>query len=145
LAARAGIADRVQFLGFVTGMPELYLASDVLFFPSFFEGTPMTVLEAMASGLPIVASEIDGTAEVLEDGVDALLAPPEQTRIFVELLATLLQDQPLGRRLAKRALAKVREHYGAAAMVREVENLYRSTWRRHRRDCQGNLYENREP
>ena len=124
LAARAGIADRVQFLGFVTGMPELYLASDVLFFPSFFEGTPMTVLEAMASGLPIVASEIDGTAEVLEDGVDALLAPPEQTRIFVELLATLLQDQPLGRRLAERALAKVREHYGAEAMVREVENLY---------------------
>ena len=105
-------------------MRELYLASDVLFFPSFFEGTPMTVLEAMASGLPIVASEIDGTAEILTDGVDALLAPPEQTQIFVELLATVLQDQPLARRLAERALAKVREHYGAPAMVREVENLY---------------------
>ena len=101
LAAGLGLADRVQFLGFVTRMRELYLASDVLFFPSFFEGTPMTVLEAMASGLPVVASEIDGTAEILTHGVDALLARPEQTQVFVEQLATVLQDQPLARRLAE--------------------------------------------
>ena len=124
LAQGLGLADRVKFLGFVTKMRELYLASDVLFFPSFFEGTPMTVLEAMASGLPIVASEIDGTAEILTDGVDALLAPAEQNQIFVQRLATILQDQPLARRLAEQALGKVREHYGAPAMVREVENLY---------------------
>ncbi len=105
-------------------MRELYLASDVLFFPSFFEGTPMTVLEAMASGLPIVASDIDGTAEILTDGVDALLAPPEQSQIFVQRLATVLQDQTLARRLAEQALGKVREHYGAPAMARAVENLY---------------------
>ena len=124
LARQLGIADRVTFLGFVSRMRELYLASDVLFFPSFFEGTPMTVLEAMASGLPIVASEIDGTAEVLTDGVDALLAPPEQSRMFVARLATILQDPPLARRLAQQALAKVRERYSATAMVQEVEKLY---------------------
>ena len=124
LARQLGIADRVEFLGFVTRMRELYLASDVLFFPSFFEGTPMTVLEAMASGLPIVASEIDGTAEVLTDGVDALLAPAEQSRMFVERLATVLQDPPLARRLAQQALVKVRERYTATAMVHEVEKLY---------------------
>ena len=124
LARQLGIDDRVQFLGFVTRMRELYLASDVLFFPSFFEGTPMTVLEAMASGLPIVASEIDGTAEVLTDGVDALLAGAEQTQMFVARLATALQDQPLAQRLEQEALAKVRERYAATAMVHEVENLY---------------------
>ncbi len=124
LARQLGIADRVTFLGFVSRMRELYLASDVLFFPSFFEGTPMTVLEAMASGLPIVASEIDGTAEVLTDGVDALLAPAEQSRMFVARLAIILQDPPLARRLAQQALAKVRERYSATAMVQEVEKLY---------------------
>ena len=124
LARRLGIADRVEFLGFVTRMRELYLASDVLFFPSFFEGTPMTVLEAMASGLPIVASEIDGTAEVLTDGVDALLAPAEQTQMFVARLATVLRDQALSQRLAQQALAKVRQQYSATAMVHEVEKLY---------------------
>jgi glycosyltransferase involved in cell wall biosynthesis len=124
LANGLGLGDRVQFPGFVTRMRELYLASDVLFFPSFFEGTPMTVLEAMASGLPIVASEIDGTAEVLTHGVDALLAQPEQTQVFIEHLTTVLQDQPLARRLAAAALAQVRDKYGAPAMVREVEALY---------------------
>jgi glycosyltransferase involved in cell wall biosynthesis len=124
LARQLGLADRVRFLGFVTRMRELYLASDVLFFPSFFEGTPMTVLEAMASGLPIVASEIDGTAEVLTDGVDALLAPAEQNQTFVDLLVKVLADQALGQRLARQALTKVRERYSAAVMVQEIENLY---------------------
>jgi glycosyltransferase involved in cell wall biosynthesis len=124
LARQLGLADRVRFLGFVTRMRELYLASDVLFFPSFFEGTPMTVLEAMAAGLPIVASEIDGTAEVLIDGVDALLAPAEQNQVFVDLLVRVLEDQALSQRLAQQALAKVRERYSATAMVSEVEKLY---------------------
>jgi glycosyltransferase involved in cell wall biosynthesis len=53
------------FLGFLPQMRELYWASDVLLFPSHFEVTPMAVLEAMAAGLPIMASRIDGTAEVL--------------------------------------------------------------------------------
>jgi glycosyltransferase involved in cell wall biosynthesis len=124
LADRLGLADRVKFLGFVTPMRDLYLASDVLFFPSLFEGTPMTVLEAMAAGLPIVASEIDGTAEVLTDGVDGFLVPVEQSQVLAQRLAIVLQDQSLAQGLAQRARAKVREHFAAPAMAQQVERLY---------------------
>ncbi len=124
LASRLGLANRVQFLGFVAHMRGLYLASDVLFFPSHFEGTPMAVLEAMASGLPIVASQIDGTAEILTDGLDAFLVPTEQNQIFGQRLETLLQDRPLAQRLAQRALETVRQRFGAPVMAQQVESLY---------------------
>jgi glycosyltransferase involved in cell wall biosynthesis len=123
LAHRLGIGELVHFPGFVTKMRELYLAADVLFFPSLFEGTPMTVLEAMASGLPIVASRIDGTAEVLTDGHDAFLVPAGENRAFAERLTTVLQDQPLAQRLARNALTRVR-HFTAPAMAQQVESLY---------------------
>jgi glycosyltransferase involved in cell wall biosynthesis len=84
----------------------------------------MAVLEAMASGLPVVASQIDGTAEILADGVDALLVPAEQHQVFVQRLVDLLQDQPLAQLLAQRALAKVRQRFAAPIMVQQVESLY---------------------
>ncbi len=124
LADRLGLANRVRFLGYVAHMRELYLASDVLFFPSLFEGTPMAVLEAMASGLPVVASQIDGTAEILTDNIDALLVPLEQHQDFGPRLGALLQDQPLARRLAQNALAKVRQRFAAPSMAQQVECLY---------------------
>jgi glycosyltransferase involved in cell wall biosynthesis len=124
LAIQLGIAHLVHFPGFVAHMRDLYLASDVLFFPSLFEGTPMAVLEAMASGLPVVASRIDGTAEILTDGIDAFLAPVEQHQVFVQRLAALLQDQALAQCLAKSALAKVRQRFAAPIMVQQVESLY---------------------
>jgi glycosyltransferase involved in cell wall biosynthesis len=125
LAQRLGLGDRVRFLGFVSRMRELYVASDVLLFPSHFEGTPMAVLEAMATGLPIVASRIDGTAEVLTDGVDGLLVPPGQNQVLAARLETLLLDRNLAQGLAQRALETVRQRYSAPAMTRQVENLYR--------------------
>lgn len=124
LAQKLGLANRARFMGFVTRMRELYRASDAFFFPSHFEGTPMAVLEAMASGLPIVASQIDGTAEVLSDGVEAFLVPVEQTQVFAQRLATVLQDRSRAQDLAQRALAKVREEFSAPAMVQQVERLY---------------------
>lgn len=124
LARQLGLADRVRFLGFVAQMQDLYLAADVLFFPSLFEGTPMAVLEAMATGLPIVASRIDGTAEILTDGVDALLVPTGQNQVFGERLESLLQDPSLAQGLAQRALETVRQRYSAAVMTRQVESLY---------------------
>jgi glycosyltransferase involved in cell wall biosynthesis len=123
-ANRLGIAHRVRFLGFVAQMRDLYQAADVLFFPSLFEGTPMAVLEAMATGLPIVASRIDGTAEILTDGVNAFLVPAEQHQDFGPRLETLLQDPCLAQGLARRALETVRQRYSAAAMARQVESLY---------------------
>ncbi len=124
LARQLGLAHRVHFLGYVSDMRELYWAGDVLFFPSLYEGTPMAVLEAMACGLPVVASQVDGAAEILTDGHDALLAPPEQLQALEQRLDEVLRDPGLARRLAHKALIKVRDHFAAPVMAHKVENLY---------------------
>ena len=124
LSRKLGIASKVRFLGYVKELRELYSVMDLLLFPSRFEGTPLTVLGALAMGVPVVASRVDGIAETLEDGTDAFLVPPEDKELFVRQVIRLLTDRDLARRLAAAGQEKVRRHYSAAAMVRQVEALY---------------------
>ena len=124
LARNLGIDKKVRFLGFVKELRELYLAMDLLLFPSLFEGTPLTIFGALAMGLPVVASKVDGIAETLRDGRDALLAPPEDKELFVRQVCRLLQDQELAQQLARTGQETVYHHYSAEAMVRQVEKLY---------------------
>ncbi len=121
---RLGLADRVHLLGFVSPMRPLYVASDVLFLPSFYEGTPLTVLEAMACGLPVVAAAVDGTAEVITDGREGFLAGPQEHQVFVARLAAVLEDSGLARRLAAAALDLVQRRFAAEVITAQVEALY---------------------
>jgi glycosyltransferase involved in cell wall biosynthesis len=124
MSRKLGIASRVRFLGFVKEMPEFYQSLDLLLLTSHFEGTPLTVLEAMAMGVPVVASRVDGVAETLEDGKDAFLVPREDKELFTRQVCGLLADRDLAQRLAQAGQKKVRCHYSAEAMVRQVEALY---------------------
>jgi hypothetical protein len=124
LSRQLGIASRVRFLGFVKEMPELYECLDLLLLTSHFEGTPLTVLEAMAMGVPVVASRVDGVAEVLEDGRDAMLVSPGRRDLFVEEICRVLADQGLRQGLARAGQEKARQQFSAEAMVRRVEDLY---------------------
>jgi glycosyltransferase involved in cell wall biosynthesis len=124
MSHKLGLAGRVRFLGFVKEMPELYQSLDLLLLTSHFEGTPLTVLEAMAMGVPVVASHVDGVAEVLEHNRDGLLAPPGRGDIFVEEICRVLQDRGLRQQLSRAGQEKARRHYSAEAMVRQVEALY---------------------
>jgi glycosyltransferase involved in cell wall biosynthesis len=124
LSRKLGLATRVRFLGFIKEMAELYQNLDLLLLTSHFEGTPLTVLEALAMGVPVVASEVDGVAEVLEDGRDACLVPPGRRDLFVEEVCRVLQDRALRQRLSRTGQETVRRHHSAEAMVRQVEDLY---------------------
>jgi glycosyltransferase involved in cell wall biosynthesis len=124
LSRKLGLAGRVRFLGFVKEMPELYQSLDLLLLTSHFEGTPLTVLEAMAMGVPVVASRVDGVEEVLEDDRDGILAPPGDRDLFVKGICRVLEDQHLRQRLSRAAQEKARRCYSAEAMVRQVEALY---------------------
>ncbi len=125
LSRQLGIASRVRFLGFVKEMPELYECLDLLLLTSHFEGTPLTVLEAMAMGVPVVASRVDGVAEVLQDGQDGMLVSPGRGDLFVEEICRVLDDPDLRRGLARAGQEKARRQFSAEAMVRRVEDLYR--------------------
>jgi glycosyltransferase involved in cell wall biosynthesis len=124
ISQKLGIASRVRFLGFVGDMPELYKSLDLLLLTSDFEGTPLTVLEAMAMGVPVVASQVDGVMEILEDGQDGCLVPPGKREAFVEKVCQVLRDRALWERLSRAGQEKAEQHYSAAAMVRQVEALY---------------------
>jgi glycosyltransferase involved in cell wall biosynthesis len=124
LAASLGIAERVKFLGHVSDTRSLYADGDVLLMTSRFEGTPLTVLEAMAMRLPIVAPRLDGIGEILNDGEDALLVDPPVRDGFVAALARLIAEPALARSLAASAEVKVRTGFSAEAMARQVEEIY---------------------
>ncbi len=124
-AARLGLGpERCRFLGFVRDVMTLYPAVDVFLLPSLYEGTPMTILEAMACGMAIVASRLDGMAEILEDGRDCFLVDSGDEAGFADRVARLAADEVLRRGFAAAALQKVREGYSAEIMTRRVEELY---------------------
>lgn len=123
-AAQLGLAERLRFLGYVADMTQLYPAVDLLLLTSRYEGLPITILEAMANRIPIVAAQLDGIAEVLTDGIDAALVSGQVAEPFARRVTELLQQPTLARCLAERALAKVRESYSAARMTRNVESVY---------------------
>lgn len=123
-AVRLGLSDRVRFLGHVANRTGLYHALDVLMMPSEFEGTPMVLLEAMASGLPIIASAVDGIAEVCTHGEDALLVSPGRGDAFASALCNLIQDPRRGGTLGGNARGSILEGYDIRLLARHVEQVY---------------------
>ena len=119
-----GLGDHVRFLGHVTDRVGLYQALDVLLMTSDFEGTPMTLLEAMACGLPVVASEVDGIAEVCRNEIDALLVPARHVKGFVSALERVLGEEGLARKLGENARTTILERYEIRGLVRRIEALY---------------------
>jgi glycosyltransferase involved in cell wall biosynthesis len=127
LKARAvalGIDERVRFLGHVSDRLALYHAFDALLMTSDFEGTPMVLLEAMSCGLPVVASVVDGIAEVCTDGHDALLLPPGDVAGFATALKGILQDDGLRKTLGMNAQNTILDRYEIRQLVRRIEGIY---------------------
>jgi len=123
-AATLGIANRVTFSGYVADTRLVYLAADVLLMPSRYEGLPMTLLEAMAMGLPVVASKLDGIAEVIGEGVEGFLVAPNDAALFVDRTAALLDDSELAAFIAKNARAKIEARFSVERMTSAVEEIY---------------------
>ncbi len=91
-ADKAGVADMLIFHGLTDNVPGTMRAADVFILPSLWEGVPMVVAEAMAAGLPIVASQVGGVPDMIEDGVDGLLCDPTGSSL-AERLGVLLADK----------------------------------------------------
>ena len=126
VAARAralGIGDRLHLLGWRRDVPDLLHAFDVAVLTSLWEGLPRVVPEAIAAGCPIVATAIDGTAEILRHEEHALLAPPGDPGAVAAQVLRLLDDEALGRRLAG-AARPLLAGFDIDRMVREQERLY---------------------
>jgi len=118
------LRGHVRFLGEVHHVPELLSALDVYVLPSLSEGISNSLLEAMAAGLPVVASATGGNPEVVTDGESGLLFPVGDSARLAEDLRRLQEQQELRERLGKRACRRVQERFSMEAMVTKYELLY---------------------
>jgi glycosyltransferase involved in cell wall biosynthesis len=120
---RAGLAGRFHLLGWRRDIPSVMKNLSVLVLTSLWEGLPRVVPEAMAAGVPVVATRVDGTPEVVRDGETGYLADPHDLETLAERVAALLSDPALGRRMGEKARAGVAE-FDIDEMVRKQESLY---------------------
>ncbi|MBK9712529.1 MAG: glycosyltransferase [Kouleothrix sp.] len=123
LAAELGIADRVYFAGYRRDVSSLLSALDLYVHPSRFEGMPFAVLEAMAAGCPIVASAVDGTRELIDDGVHGWLVPPDDPVALAYAIDAALGDIAEARRRGELARQRVAAQFNVDAMVDAWEQI----------------------
>jgi glycosyltransferase involved in cell wall biosynthesis len=121
LAGELEIDERVLFTGMRSDVYEILPALDVFSLSSRFEGLPIALLEAMATGIPAVATEVGGVPEVIETGVDGLLVPPGDPAALAAGFQKLLQDPPLRVAMGLAAAAKARRFDLRSAVVRAQE------------------------
>lgn len=123
-AERFGVRDRVVFAGRRDDVSQLLAELDVLALPSWTEGLPLVVLEAMARRRPVVATPVGGTPEVVVDGETGLLVPPRDPVALAAALRRLLADAELRRRMGDAGYERVRDHFSAGEMTRRVLAIY---------------------
>jgi glycosyltransferase involved in cell wall biosynthesis len=124
LARERGVAERVHFLGFRDDAGALLDQLDVLVLPSWIEGLPVTVLEAMAHAKPVIATPVGGTAELVAGGETGLLVPARDPVRLAEAIRTLAADPELRRRLGAAGRKRVEREFSESEMTRRVLEVY---------------------
>lgn len=124
LAAELGIAARVQFLGVRSDVADLLRASDVFALTSVSEAASITLLEAMASGLPVVVTAVGGNPEIVRDGVDGLLAPRGDSHAVAKALVAVLDDSRLAYSMGQAGADRVRTQFRLEDTVERYFALY---------------------
>ena len=121
-----GVADRVLFLGARGDVRDILAASDIFAFPSFAEGTSLALMEAMAAGAAIAATDIPGNRTLLEHGKNALLVPPGDSPALAGALRKLIEQPETAGALSREARAFVRKNFDIRGTVAELERLWNS-------------------
>lgn len=116
----------VEVLGPKTNVVEYLQAADIWTLPSRTEGLPLSLLEAMACGLPVVASRVGGIPDVVKDGVNGLLIPPEDTVALADRLQHAVKLDESVQELGRRAVETVRESFDTEVSAKKYDQLYQN-------------------
>src|SRR5579872_2361623 len=119
-----GLTNRVHFLGLRTDIPDVLGAADIFALSSDYEGNPLSVIEAMAAGLPIVSTAVGGVPELLQNGREGFIVQPGDAEQLSAAMMTLLKDRDLRRTMGAAAAARAKDKFDVSAMVRAYEELY---------------------
>lgn len=124
LAQTLGISTTVEFLGYQEHVETFLSTFDFFALPSITEGIPLSLLEAMANGLPVVASNVGGIPEIVAHQESGLLVSPGQPEALAQALEQLIQDPGEAERIAKNAEGRIRARFGMTAMSEAYHFLY---------------------
>ncbi len=124
LACELDIGDRVTLLGWRTDVSELIECFDVFVLPSLEEGFPNVLLEAMARGKPVIATDVDGNVEVARDGVTGLLVPAADTAALAGAMLSMANDPDVMARYGQQGRALVEREYSLARTIERFRELY---------------------
>jgi glycosyltransferase involved in cell wall biosynthesis len=137
-AARLGLADRLVFTGFRMDVPELLSECAVSVLPSLSEGLSNTLLESMAAGVPVVATNVGGNPEVVEEGRTGFLVSTQNPEALADRICRVLENRALAARMSDAGRQRVSEHFSIERMLRDTERLYEDLLRQpkwYRREC----------
>lgn len=122
--AASALGDRVRFTGWVRSLPELYAALDVVVLTSLNEGTPFSLVEAAAAGVPAVATNVGGVSDVVADGETGFLVPSGGARALAAAISRLLGDRSLSRRMGEAARRWAATAFSPEVMADRVAEVY---------------------
>jgi glycosyltransferase involved in cell wall biosynthesis len=123
-AKELGITDRVVFAGWRKEVEKVYADSDITVLTSDNEGTPVCLIESLSAGVPVVATNVGGVADVVDDGISGFLAPPADAEALAGHILKLLADPGLRERMGKARQRKILDSYSGKRFVSRIGELY---------------------
>lgn len=118
-----GLSDRVHLLGYCYDMPQMLKSADLFIFPSYREGMGMAALEAMASGVPIIAADNRGTREYMRDGVNGIVCNPSKPQEFARAIMRMYESKEQREAYAQNALQTI-EHFTLEKTAQKMRQIY---------------------
>jgi glycosyltransferase involved in cell wall biosynthesis len=121
----AGLDNNIVFLGRRTDIPELLACCDLSVMPSESEAFPNALLESMSAGLPVVATNVGGSTEIIENGINGMLVPPGDPEKLAAAVLLLLRDSRLAKTLAQAGQNHMQEQFSFERLMGALEQLYK--------------------
>ncbi len=124
LVGDLGLEERIHFLGTRSDVPSILAASDLFILPSLWEGLPMALVEAMASELPVVATRVSGTNEVMIEGETGVVVEPGDSHMLAEGITKVLEDPIKAKEMGRAARNRVEQLYSARKQALDIVELF---------------------
>jgi glycosyltransferase involved in cell wall biosynthesis len=119
-----GVNERVIFLGYRKDIAQLLASCDLFVLPSLYEGLPISIIEAMASGKPIIATDIGGNNEAIIHGETGYLVPPKDSEKLAEIINMILANPSISINIGRAAKKRAYEQFSSNAMIRNLTQIY---------------------
>ena len=123
-ASELGVSDNIRFLGFRSDIPELLSLTDIFVLPSLAESLPLSVLEALAMGIPSIVTNVGGNSEIIENNTTGFIVPPADSKSIAEKILILLQDEKQVASFRKKARDIIGKTFSLETMVNQYDSLY---------------------